>query len=241
MAINRNSAQRVLCIATIAALFLASGAVNAQRSSELSADLPDTRTMAVQDKVDKLFNDGDFKRSFFIYRNELAPLGDKFAHYMVGYMYQNGMGVEQDWITASAWYRLAAERGNRQFIVIRDRALRKLDDSETRESDAQYQRLRASYCDLAVLLSSIKRDHEELKGRTGSRLQGGSSPLTVINAARGTTRSGTEYYGQIRRQLEFRVKLLVELGEFENVETDIEKINIRDIERQVRERIESSD
>ena len=65
--------------------------------------------------------------------------------------------------------------------------------------------------------------------------------MTVIDTGRGTIRSGSDYYGQIRRQLEFRVKLLVELGEFENIETDLDKINIRDIEQQVRERIESSD
>jgi hypothetical protein len=230
-----------LCIATVAALFLASGAANAQRSSELSADLPDTRTMAVQDKVDKLFNAGNFKRAFFIYKNELAPLGDKYAQYMVGYMYQTGMGVEQDRIAASAWYRLAAERGTAEFIAVRDQALHKLDDTEIRYSTARYKELRVSYCDLAVLLTSIKRDHKELEGRTGSRIQSSSSAMTVIDTNRGTVQSGSDYYGQIRRQLEFRVKLLVELGEFENIGTDVEKINIRDIEQQVRERIESSD
>lgn len=196
--------------------------------------------MAVQEKVDKLFSAGDFKRAFFIFKNELAPIGDKYAQYMVGYMYENGMGIEEDRITALAWYRLAAERGNPQFMAIRDQALRKLGDSEIRDSNARYQELRASYCDIAVLLSSIKRDHEELAGRTGSRLQGTSIPLTILHGNRGTARSGSAYYGQIRRQLEFRVKLLVELGEFENIETDIDKIDIRDIERQVRERIESS-
>ncbi len=197
--------------------------------------------MAVQDKVDKLFNAGDFKRAFFIYKNELAPLGDKYAQYMVGYMYQTGMGVEQDRIAASAWYRLAAERGTAEFIAVRDQALHKLDDTEIRNSTARYKELRVSYCDLAVLLTSIKRDHKELEGRTGSRIHSSSSAMSIVDAGRGTIRPGSDYYGQISRQLEFRVKLLVELGEFENIETDLDKINIRDIEQQVRERIESSD
>ena len=197
--------------------------------------------MAVQDKVDKLFNAGDFKRAFFIYKNELAPLGDKYAQYMVGYMYQTGLGVEQDRIAASAWYRLAAERGTAEFIAVRDQALHKLDDTEIRNSTARYKELRVNYCDLAVLLTSIKRDHKELEGRTGSRIQSSSSAMTIVDAGRGTIRLRSDYYGQISRQLDFRVKLLVELGEFENIETDLDKINIRDIEQQVRERIESSD
>ena len=243
MAINRNPAQGVLSFAIVAAmasLVLASGSVYAQRSSELSADLPDTRTMVVQNKVDKLFNAGDFKRAFFIYKNELAPLGDKYAQYMVGYMYHTGMGVDEDRVTASAWYRLAAERGAPEFIAVRDQALRKLDDTEIRHSDARYKELRKVYCDLAVLLSSIKRDHKELEGRTGSRIQSSSSAMTVIEMSRGTSLLGSDYYGKIERQLATRVKLLAELGDFEDIETDIDKISIRDIEGKVKERIEST-
>lgn len=196
--------------------------------------------MAVQDKVDKLFDSGNFKRAFFIYRNELAPIGDKYAQYMVGYMYHTGMGIEEDRITASAWYRLAAERGTPEFMAVRDQALHKLDASEIRYSNARYKELRLAYCDLAVLLTSIKRDHKELEGRTGSRIQSSSSAMTVIETSRGTIRSGSDYYGRIRRQLEFRVKLLVELGDLQDVETDIDKINIRDIEHKVTEKIESA-
>jgi hypothetical protein len=199
--------------------------VYAQRSSELSADFPNTRTMAVQDKVDKIFDAGNFKRAFFIFKNELALLGDKYAQYMVGYMYQTSMGIEEDRITASAWYRLAAERGTPEFIAVRNQALRKLDDAEIRYSNARYKELRLAYCDLAVLLSSMKRDHKELEGRTGSRIQSSSSAMTVIETDRGTIRSGSDYYGKIRRQLEFRVKLLVELGDFEDINTDVDDIN----------------
>ena len=115
-----------------------------------------------------------------------------------------------------------------------------MDDTEIQYSNARYKELRAQYCDLAVLLSSIKRDHKELEGRTGSRIQSSSSAMTVFETSRGTVRSGSDYYGKIQRQLEFRVKLLAELGDFDDLETDIEKINIRDIEHRVKERIEST-
>ncbi|MCH8277932.1 MAG: SEL1-like repeat protein, partial [Proteobacteria bacterium] len=95
----------------IAVLIFTSATANAQRSSALSADLPDSRTMALQNKVDRLFGAGNFERAFFLYRYDLAPLGDKYAQYMVGFLYLSGMGVEKDSTIASAWYRLAAERG----------------------------------------------------------------------------------------------------------------------------------
>jgi len=232
------TAQKVWCIACFAAFISMAGIAHAQRSSELSDDLPDSRTMAIQDKVDALFDAGEFRRAFFIYRNELAPLGDKYAQYMVGYMYLTGMGVDEDPIVASAWYRLAAERGTREFVAVRDQLLLKMSEDEVRRSDEEYIALRLEYCDLAVLLSSIKRNMKELTERTGSRVRGESSPVTVIQNRQGTVRSGSSYYGDIRDRLEARVLLLIELGDFRDMDADPDLINIHDLEIRVRERIE---
>ena len=70
-----------------------------------------SKTLQVQQQAEEVFERTDYKRAFFIYRNELAPIGDKYGQYMVGYMYLTGKGVEEDIVAASAWYRLAAERG----------------------------------------------------------------------------------------------------------------------------------
>jgi TPR repeat protein len=232
--------QKVLCIACSAALLFVSDLANSQRSSELSADLPDSRTMATQDKVDALFDTGDYERAFFIYRNELAPIGDKYAQYMVGYMYLTGMGVEEDRIAASAWYRLSAERGTAEFIAVRDRLMRNMNENEVRLSDAQYNQLRFEYCDLAVLLSSIKRNFKEVETKTGSRIQSESNAMmTIIDRGGGRVRSGAEYYGVIHTQLEDRLKLLQEIGDFQDMDTDPEKVNLRELERNVKDRIAS--
>jgi TPR repeat protein len=225
-----------MCLST---LLLASGPASSQRSSELSADLPDSLTMATQDKVDKLFDAGEFERAFFIYKNELAPVGDKYAQYMVGYMYLTGMGIEEDLIAASAWYRLSAERGTREFVTVRDQLLRKMSEDEIVRSNAEYFQLRLKYCDLAVLLSSIKRNLNDVEAKTGSRIQGDSSVLTVIEAGGGRTRSGSEYYGLLLSQLRDRLELIQEIGEFEEMETDPERVNLRELERRVNERIAS--
>lgn len=231
--------QKVLWFACCAALLLASDPAYSQRSSELSADLPDSRTMATQDKVDALFDAGDFERAFFIYRNELAPIGDKYAQYMVGYMYLTGMGVEEDPIAASAWYRLSAERGTAEFVAVRDQLVRNMNQNELHLSDAQYNQLRFEYCDLAVLLSSIKRNLKEVETKTGSRIQSESNAMTVIDGGGGRVRSGSEYYGLINSQLEDRLKLMQEIGDFQDMETDPEKVNLRELERNVKEHIAS--
>ena len=211
----------------------------AQRSSELSADFPDGRTMVVQAKVEKLFDAGEFERAFFIYRNELSPLGDKYAQYMVGFMYQTGLGVDDDIVAAAAWYQLAAERDTREFVVVRDRYLHVIDEDDAAEARAQYRELRLKYSDLAVLLSSIKRNVKELEGRTGSRVRSQSSPVTVIESRSSRFSSGTDYYGNIREELEARVMLLKEIGDFQDLDTDVDRINVHDLERRVLQLIEA--
>jgi TPR repeat protein len=214
---------------------------SSQQSPELSADLPDRLTVMTQDKAEGLFDAGDFERAFSIYRNELAPIGDKYAQYMVGYMYLTGTGVEKDPIAASAWYRLSAERGTPEFIAIRDELLRNMNEDKRSRSDAKYFQLRRQYCDLAVLLSSIKRNLGELETRTGSRIKGASNALTIIDPSGGQIQSGPEYYGALYAKLEDRLKLMQEIGDFKELNTDPEQVNLSDLERKVKERIESSD
>ncbi len=213
---------------------------NAQRASGLSADLPTSQTLEIQTKVDDLFDAGEFERAYFIYRNELVPLGDKYAQYMVGYMLLSGMGVEQDDIAASAWYRLAAERNTPEFVAVRDQLLRGMSDEEMRRSNTIYLELRRKFCDLAVVLASIKRNREELKPRTGTRLKNNSSSLTVIEmSSGGRSSSGAEFYRRINRRLLDRVQLLLETGEFPELGNDPTRIDLDVLERLVMEKVES--
>ncbi len=228
--------QKILFLSVLACL---SATSNAQRTSELSADFPDSRTMAVQDKVDKLFDAGEYERAFFIYRNELSPLGDKYAQYMVGFMYQAGLGIEESPVAASAWYQLAAERNTREFVVVRDRYLHVMDQDDAAQSRVMYRELRVKYSDLAVLLSSIKRNLKDLQGRTGSRVRGRSSPVTVLENRSSRFSAGSDYYDSISEELEARVLLLKEIGNFQDLEADADRINIHDLERRVMQLIEA--
>ncbi|MEL7187264.1 MAG: hypothetical protein AAFN50_12650, partial [Pseudomonadota bacterium] len=78
----------IIAIATGAIVLLANPVAAGQKASELSADLPDPRVLQVQQKVESLFVSGKFERAFFIYVNELAPIGDKYAQYMVGFLHE---------------------------------------------------------------------------------------------------------------------------------------------------------
>ncbi len=223
-----------------APLLLLAPTLHADDTFKFSTKAPDSRTMSVQRKVDELFESGEFERAYFIYRNELVPAGDKYAQYMVGFMHLMGMGVEEDSVVASAWYRLAAERGTPEFVAVRDQLMHDLEDHERRRSDMLYMDLRREYHDLAVLLSSIKRKLRQLGPVTGSRLGSQSGSVTVVDSGLSHTGRSSSDYTRVHRQLQQDLVTLAKLGEFSSLETDPAKIDIDEIERLVTERIESA-
>ena len=224
----------------LASIALMSSPVEAQRSPGLATDSPDSRTLRVQRKVDELYERGEFDRAYFIYRNELAPIGDKYAQYMVGYMRLMGMGTDEDPVAASAWYRLAAERGTPEFVAVRNQLMHDLNADERRRSDDHYLQLRRQFSDLVVLLEDIKRKHRDLQPSTGSRLTARSSPITIIETnSSHPKRPGLDSYGKVQASLQGRLILLSKLGNFPDLETDPSRVNIRELERLVEQRIES--
>ena len=220
---------------------LLAAAAQAQQASGLPTGVADSRTLKVQRKVDDLFERGEYERAFFIYRNELVPLGDKYAQYMVGFMHLTGKGVDEDPIAASAWYRLAAERGTPEFVAVRDFLIAGMTPDQRARSDAEFLQIRHEYSDLAVLLASIKRDARELEPMTGSRIMGETSPLTVIEASSANqSRSSTTYRRRVNKKLEGHLVRLAEIGNFPNLETDPSRFDIEEVERLVNERLQAT-
>jgi len=175
----------------------------AQDESDQTAKTPDARTLSVQRKVDELFESGKFERAYFIYRNELAPVGDKYAQYMVGYMHLMGMGVEEDEVRASAWYRLAAERGYPEFVGVRKQVLGSLDEDELKRSDLAYIELRRQYGDLVLMMGQLHRDFDILSTpKTGSRLTRRGTTVTDVDPVMSVSMSGESY----QRKAEYRFR-----------------------------------
>lgn len=212
----------------------------AQESNPFPSVPLSPKTMQVQNQAEKVYVRTDYKRAFFIYRNELAPIGDKYGQYMVGFMYLTGKGVGEDRVAASAWYRLAAERGIEEFVETSDQLMKSLDEEQTARSDQQFIELRKQYGDLALLMKAVKEDYDTLRSRTGSRLSSDSSSLTIVNPnSSGSVRSGADFYGRIERRMKERLEFI---GAHANVEiVDINNANLSKVEASVDEHLEKLD
>jgi TPR repeat protein len=76
-------------------------------------------TAAVADDMDRgimAFLKGDNDTALQVFR-PLAEHGNKEAQYHLGYMYQTGIGVEQNSSEALHWYEMAALQGHNSASV----------------------------------------------------------------------------------------------------------------------------
>jgi hypothetical protein len=219
----------------LTAFFVLSGA-SAQDFSSSGGYVRDSSTLSVQRKAEELFEREDYKRAHFIYLNELAPIGDKYAQYMVGFMTLTGLGVREDPVLASAWYRLAAERDTAEFIAVREDLFRRLDSIEMERSDELYLRLRREYSDIAVRMREVREDFELLQGGsgpTGSRTGISSSPVIIVKPGDGSGVSMDAYYRRIRLRIQGHLNYITRTLEVEAVDADITKGEVDELEAQV--------
>ena len=196
--------------------------------AEYPTDNMNSRTAQIQAKVESLYRRGDYKRAHFIYSKELAPLGDKYAQYMTGYMYLMGQGVEEDKIRASAWYRIAAERKTPEFLAVRDQLLRTMSKEQLAASDALYLELRKNFSDLVIVMGLIVDDLPNLDAkRTGSRLSGGTGSVTVIDPNTGASVSADHLRSRATRAVQARLDFVtdkLDIGDIraENAATEVD-------------------
>jgi len=128
----------------------------------------------LQEKADSAFAKSEYGQALELYQNELAPLGDKYSQYMVGYMYLAGKGVQEDAILASAWYRLAAQRETEQYARIRDSLLALFNDKQRSRSDQLYTSLRREMGDLTLVGQLLESDLQVLRRGRSLFLRGAS-------------------------------------------------------------------
>jgi hypothetical protein len=190
------------------------------------------RLSQLQDKVNQLYEDGKHERAYLIYRDELAAAGDKYAQYMIGYMTMMGQGVEQDPVAASAWYRLAAERGTPEFVMVRDEVLETFDGLQLEASNRSFMQLRKQYGDVALLLEQIRIDLKNLETAPGPASKVGGTPSVIVDRRTGLLFSA-DYYEKIRERLRTRLSMLARLTRIENFPTDPDEIEFSDIEPHV--------
>lgn len=217
-------------LAVTACLF---ASLAAAQSTSSFPDMPvDAKTLRVFSQAEEVYERTDYDRAFFIYRNELAPIGDKYGQYMVGFMYLTGKGVEEDRIKASSWYRLAAERGTKEYVRVAEQVVVTLDAAQLAESDRLFIELRKEFGDLVLVRNAIRKDMELLRRRTGSRLSKTTSPMTIVEVGRpGETHSGADYYGQIERRIEERLEYIASRVDIDIIDLDTAKLDLETIDQ----------
>ena len=224
---------RVLRTAFVVGVVLASMPIadlHAQSTRSFPEMPVDSRTARTQSLAEDVFTRGDHERAFFIYRKELAPIGDKYGQYMVGYMHLTGTGVERDIIAASAWYRLAAERGTKEFVHARDHLMAQLTAEQREHSDRLFIDIRKQYGDLVLLARAVRRDYQRLKNRTGSRIGADSGSLKVVYFS---GQADDDYYGRIERRINARLKYIERHTDIGVLDLDTSDIDLSLIEEQV--------
>ena len=207
--------------------------VLAQQSGPFPGSPVDRATMRLGERVEELFDNGEYERAFFIYRNELAPIGDKYAQYMVGFMYETGTWVQEDPVQASAWYRLAAERGSKEFEDVRDAMMNSLTSTAQGRSDEVYLQLRREYSDVVILLRLIEEDMEAMTARTGSRISGGANPVTIVDPRAGSSVSGDEYFRRLRSRIEARLQFMSQQLGDASIATQVDDVDLESLSAQV--------
>jgi len=206
----------------------------AQDSASSGSYVQNADIITIQNKADELFEKGKYQRAYTIYLNDLAPIGDKFAQYMVGFMTLNGLVAKENPVLASAWFRLAAERDTAQFIKVRDDLNRQLDSVEMESSDQIYLRLRRQFSDVAVRMREVRMCHAELRGgSTGTRTNTTSYPITLVKPREGATISMDAYNEQVTRDMQKALDFIVATLKIEPIDAEIDEARINELEEQV--------
>jgi len=201
----------------------------------------DQRTRNLQERVEELYAGGNYARALYIYKHELAPIGDKYAQYMVGFMYLNAQGTERDEVEALAWYRLAAERGERALEKSRNDLVARLTPQQVAKSDVRFRELWRAFGDRALILELIDRDMLILGSQTGTRITGSTANGPTLVLRRTGEQLGPAYYADIRRRLASRLAYLngkVEVSD-EAIAEDLARM--RQDESRIRQELASLD
>jgi len=205
----RNTAlkTRLAFIAGLLATSLCAGAL-AQNYKPFPGEVVNQRTRTIQERVEAIYAAGDYRRALLIYEKDLAPLGDKYAQYMVGYMHLNGEGIDSDRATALAWFRLAAERGEPLLQRIRDEVVQQMTPSEVAVSDQIYLELWREIGDHALIMDLIHEDMDILRSQTGTRIPSGSTASSAVIFRPSGETVGPNFYRDVRTRLEARIAYL---------------------------------
>ena len=222
---------RLAFIAGLLASFLCV-TVQAQNYKPFPGESVNQRTRTIQERVEAIYSAGDYQRALLIYEKDLAPLGDKYAQYMVGYMHFHGQGTDIDKAESLAWFRLAAERGEPLLVRVRDEVLQQVSAADIAESDRIFVDLWKSISDRVLIMELIREDIDILREQTGTRIPGGATtgPMIIYTPSGDTI--GPNFYRNVRARLDARLDYLdarVEISD-DVIAEEFQRIRIQESE-----------
>jgi hypothetical protein len=201
----------------------------------------DQRTLATQERVDELYQAGEYKRALFIYEKELAPRGDKYAQYMVGFMHLNGQSVPADKVTALAWYRLSAERGYGILEQARDDLARTMTPEEIEASNTILLELLQEIGDTMLIMKLIRRDMDILKRRTGTHIPTSNVASPMVTITPSGMPQDPDFYRNVRRRLDARLNYLKTSVVISDLASETEDDRLRRFEEEVKSELAALD
>ena len=201
----------------------------------------DHKTLRATERVEELYETGVYERALLIYEKDLAPTGDKYAQYMVGYMNLAGKSVPPNRAVALAWYRLAAERGEPAIVQARDALYNSMTPDEVAASNVVFTDLWQAIGDNRIILDLIREDMDILRDRTGTRIPGGTTgQMTIVNRT-GRGGSSEQFYTDVRERLESRLRYLETNVEIIDIEQGEDFEDIRSLEIEMRKELAALD
>lgn len=166
------------------------------------------KVVKLKRKADAFYDEGDFRRAHFIYWGDLAPIGDKYSQYMVGFHRLHGLGVDRDPAEALAWYRLAAERGNPMLAEARDKLAALLTESQLSRADSRFSELFEEYGDRALLEKLVRQDIRRLRDSAGTRIMGGIGGPGRVVMSNGATTDMSTFRRKVQERIDRRMEYL---------------------------------
>lgn len=185
------------------------------RQLDFPGETMSDRQLKLTLKAEAAYERGDYEDALWYYSKELAPIGDKYAQYMVGYMTERGLGTAADPTQAAAWYMLAAERGHDPLVEHSKAILSNLDDTILEDIRVQAETLRTEYGDRSLIERLIRRDIDRLRETTGSRIRGKDKCTTRSlrvylpgNNGAGRSMDGSRFCKMLNDRIDSRIAYL---------------------------------
>ncbi len=164
----------------------------------------------------------------------MVPLGDKYAQYMVGYMNIVGKGAPRDYIAGSAWYRLAAERGEPNFSQVRDEVLDQFNDEQRSQSDNKYAALRTKYSDAMIIADFVEVDLDLIQ----RLLQPSTLSNDLVDVQNSFSGDRSQLAAEAQKRVQLRLKFLNDTIASGKPMADTEIARIRDVEKRAQAAIQ---